>query len=241
MFENRKSAVIAAIVGSIGFLAGVSSANAVTIGTISSTGAGSAVTTVSASADFENQASLNGNPYVEDGISFSRTNTSFSNNGCGYAGCGGHSGFFSGPTQFSGNYLYGTGTNGYFDITATGSNLFNGLELILGTGHGPSGLDDLVWETFVNGSSVSSGIIFNIASLPAIFGWSDVTGFDQLRISTGRNLSLGFTGFHTTAIDSVKAQYGSVSAVPVPAALPLLGTGLAVMGLVGWRRKRKAG
>lgn len=33
---------------------------------------------------------------------------------------------------------------------------------------------------------------------------------------------------------------GFVSAVPVPAALPLFGTGLAVMGLIGWRRKRKA-
>lgn len=31
-----------------------------------------------------------------------------------------------------------------------------------------------------------------------------------------------------------------VSSVPVPAALPLFGTGLAVLGLVGWRRKRKA-
>lgn len=31
-----------------------------------------------------------------------------------------------------------------------------------------------------------------------------------------------------------------VSAVPIPAALPLFGTGLAVMGFIGWRRKRKA-
>jgi len=31
----------------------------------------------------------------------------------------------------------------------------------------------------------------------------------------------------------------AISAVPLPAALPLYGAGLAVMGLVGWRRKRK--
>ena len=30
-----------------------------------------------------------------------------------------------------------------------------------------------------------------------------------------------------------------VSAVPLPAALPLYGAGLAVMGFIGWRRKRK--
>lgn len=32
----------------------------------------------------------------------------------------------------------------------------------------------------------------------------------------------------------------TVSTVPVPAALPLFGTGLAALGLLGWRRKRKA-
>ena len=30
------------------------------------------------------------------------------------------------------------------------------------------------------------------------------------------------------------------AAVPLPAALPLYGTGLAIMGFIGWRRKRKA-
>jgi len=32
----------------------------------------------------------------------------------------------------------------------------------------------------------------------------------------------------------------NVSAVPVPAALPLFGTGLAIMGFVGWRRRKAA-
>lgn len=32
---------------------------------------------------------------------------------------------------------------------------------------------------------------------------------------------------------------GASSVVPVPAALPLFGTGLALMGFIGWRRKRK--
>jgi len=31
-----------------------------------------------------------------------------------------------------------------------------------------------------------------------------------------------------------------VTAIPLPAALPLYGTGLAVMGLIGWRKRRKA-
>ena len=34
---------------------------------------------------------------------------------------------------------------------------------------------------------------------------------------------------------------GSLNEVPLPAALPLFATGLGVMGLLAWRRKRKAG
>ena len=40
------------------------------------------------------------------------------------------------------------------------------------------------------------------------------------------------------SISSVNAT--SVSVVPLPAALPLFGTGLAIMGFMGWRRKQKA-
>ena len=35
-------------------------------------------------------------------------------------------------------------------------------------------------------------------------------------------------------------EIGPVSEVPLPAALPLFATGLGALGLLGWRRKKKA-
>jgi len=38
---------------------------------------------------------------------------------------------------------------------------------------------------------------------------------------------------------SIVANVNGISVVPLPAALPLYGTGLAIMGFIGWRRRRK--
>lgn len=40
-------------------------------------------------------------------------------------------------------------------------------------------------------------------------------------------------------LGDVYAEFGPVTATPLPAALPLFATGLGAMGLFGWRRKRK--
>ena len=48
-------------------------------------------------------------------------------------------------------------------------------------------------------------------------------------------------GFGGTFIDAVSVTTPSVPDVPLPAALPLFATGLGALGLLGWRRKRKAG
>jgi len=51
-------------------------------------------------------------------------------------------------------------------------------------------------------------------------------------------------GFRTLAAGDIAAigeLYGiEVSPVPLPATLPLYGTGLAIIGLIGWRRRRRA-
>jgi hypothetical protein len=47
-------------------------------------------------------------------------------------------------------------------------------------------------------------------------------------------------GIPTGNIDNVTVQFRSDVETPLPAALPLFATGLGAMGLLGWRRKRKA-
>ncbi|MCP4071676.1 MAG: hypothetical protein GY742_08045 [Hyphomicrobiales bacterium] len=63
------------------------------------------------------------------------------------------------------------------------------------------------------------------------FGFDGFGIFDEIRV------------FSTSGIDGLFEVVDNVSVgnhvVPIPAALPLLGTGLALMGIVGWRRKRK--
>lgn len=78
-------------------------------------------------------------------------------------------------------------------------------------GDGPGGIDD--FET----------VLFS--SL-----WANLSSVKISALPVGAYLSL----------DNITANINSVSAVPVPAALPLFGTGLALLGFMGWRRKRKA-
>ena len=60
----------------------------------------------------------------------------------------------------------------------------------------------------------------------AIYTWSG------LNIAPGAQFDISFASWNN-AIDSAVTT-------PLPAALPLFATGLGVLGLLGWRRKRKA-
>lgn len=205
------------------FLTAMQSTSAMAAITLT-TGAGSAVTTAQASANFNPTNSLNDNPYIEDGLEFSRTDLSFNNNGCGYAGCAGHVGF----TGFSGNYMYGVGS-GYFDIKSTGAAKFAGLEFAIGTGFfSPN--QNVTWQAFLNNILVGSGS--SALSAGTIVGFSGAGGFDTLRYTDAG--SFGASG--APAFDSVRAQFFDGGAVPEPATWLMMILGFGMIGAAVRRR-----
>ena len=65
-------------------------------------------------------------------------------------------------------------------------------------------------------------------------------GLWSLDFGTGGSNGSPNTLYFTDGIDGeTHGLFGAIEATPLPAALPLFATGLGVMGLLGWRRKRK--
>jgi len=77
----------------------------------------------------------------------------------------------------------------------------------------------------------SSGTVFDSGLPPSALSLLD---FDSSLIS------IGFTGSVFSGLTGEITSLTPVQPVPLPAALPLLAGGLGVLGMLGWRRKRKA-
>ena len=105
------------------------------------------------------------------------------------------------------------------------------------------------------GGNVGQAHLFDINGLLLqTFNDPTLTRADQFGVSVaieGSNILIGATGNDVQTIVNFSvvnnANIGeahlftldNVSPVPLPAALPLYGTGLALLGFIGWRRKRK--
>ena len=110
-----------------------------------------------------------------------------------------------------------------------------------------TGTSGLFWQTGIYGTAGSGGgpPLKTLADWDTFFG-GDLASANILSIFVGvGTYNQGQTGY----FDNVTYSNGSThlaynfeapSPVPIPAALPLLLSGLGGMGLLGWRRKHKA-
>ena len=99
--------------------------------------------------------------------------------------------------------------------------------------------------TIADGSA--SGNTANAATISGILlrlTDSTRTAFDSGAIPESLSLAMfdstyiEFTFTTSPAGGSIAGEFDSLTIIPIPAALPLMGTGLAVLGLLGWRRRR---
>src|SRR3974390_1894208 len=96
---------------------------------------------------------------------------------------------------------------------------------------------------FSNSFTVSGGTItaYSFQSDGGFHGPPNVTCCTLTMFSSPVGAGLSDLPFTTGTIAGVSVAFTPpVSSVPLPATLPLFATGLGALGLLGWRRKRKA-
>lgn len=147
--------------------------------------------------------------------------------------------FFADSSDFVGLAQFGSDTLIFnrdvsFILTKDDNELFDLVSVLTGSlGRAfPGNSDDgnFVFTGYFGLTEIASQVVLAInTASPTLFSFSGFTGLTSLVVTT--------TDGRFPVMDDLTLS--AVSAVPVPAALPLFGTGLAFLGFMGWRRKRK--
>ena len=131
-------------------------------------------------------------------------------------------------------------TNNFCDNCALGTLSFPGQPSAFGTGSGVPAIGATSTGPAVAFRQIAGGVPSGL-SVPA--GYMSGMVLDPTTASfAGTLVSLGLSPGSTTTWTwgSEPDQSFTVDVVPLPATLPLLGTGLGALGLLGWRKKRRA-
>ena len=196
-------------------------------------GAGSAVTSIDRKATFDSVSSgTNLANYTEDMLRITTPGSSL----VAFAP-------FNDGTMTEFYYADG-GNHSYVTITGTDAATFSGLELKIGDGYAILTTTTLfTWETYLDGTLTGSGDSL-IAAKGSIVGWSDPSGFDELRIGATKPIyaPYHFGDSQAVAIDNVHVQLsdGASGMVPEPRSIAVW-CGLVGVALCYWVSSRDKG
>ncbi len=156
---------------------------------------------------------------------------------------------FTDPTL--GGPFVGSNISGFVELsTAVGGATYTSFDSFSLTA-GPTTITDATPGIILNASNFVT--LSPDASTIALWGIFVITPLDPLITFIETKFDGNVPPSSTATIDLVGGATGTlakagpndagvwtrVPVVPLPAALPLMGTGLAVLGFMGWRRKRK--
>jgi len=91
-------------------------------------------------------------------------------------------------------------------------------------------------------ASTFNGFLFAILLGNPFDPVASVSGIASSRVSepNDHQLAINMQGLTFNVGDQIVISFANVNETPVPSALPLFATGLGALGLLGWRRKKKA-
>jgi hypothetical protein len=149
------------------------------------------------------------------------------------------SGFAAGPLTVALGSMGAGGVGGSVTYEESASFMLNAggpflIDLLDNTALG-KGFDSAAFQLSLNGSILESQTFSDLASAQAFFSNNL---FDILLVAGPNNVQLSFNEMMSGS-EGFSFDYAAIAPVPLPAALPLFATGLGVIGLLGWRRKRK--
>jgi|GEM_PF-3598250 len=111
-------------------------------------------------------------------------------------------------------FHYGSGGNfNFVTIRDTDSVVFHAMQFLLGDGTNNS-TTDLRWETFLLGVSTGTSLEAGLGRGTTV-GWTDVVGFDELRVAALAGLA-NFGDNQAIALDDVLAQTAPLAPQAVP-------------------------
>ena len=114
----------------------------------------------------------------------------------------------------------GDGVIDLIDFNVSGTSVFSGTT----PDNGSAG--DVRSFSFTTLTPIADALALNLLTLRL-----ETNSFDTIRFASLENSNFSAA--------SLNINFTPLSVVPLPAALPLYGTGLALMGFIGWRRKQR--